>query len=269
MTGKIYVAGCGRMGLGMCRALVEQGFDATGFDIRPADDFGEFARHMTFDAAAMRAEAETLFTVVRDIDETEALLFTDQRAVEAKRLRTLIVSSTLSPRYSKALAGRIPDHITLIDAPMSGAQIAADERRLSFMLGGPDEALDRLAPLFDAMGTKIHRMGPFGAGMTAKVLNNYVAVATAAANRQAYDWAKTLDLDPKRLRALMHDSSGQTWFGTNFDDIEFARDGYDPKNTIGTLAKDMAAALHGADAEDNAVGQAIIAYLKTLKPYRD
>ena len=37
---RVAVAGCGRMGFGMCRALTEAGFDAKGFDVRPAADYG-------------------------------------------------------------------------------------------------------------------------------------------------------------------------------------------------------------------------------------
>lgn len=265
--GKITVAGCGRMGLGMAKALKAAGFDVSGFDIRPASEFGEFADHM-IDAETMRQETEVLITVVRDAAETEALLFTGQAVLpNAAKLKTLIISSTLSPRVLPPIAERAPG-LTLIDAPMSGAQVAAEERRLSFMLGGDNAALDHHQPLFAAMGTKFHRMGGFGAGMTAKVLNNYVAGHSTAATRQVLEWAEELDLDREKLLALMHDSSGQTWFGSHFDTIEFARDGYATDNTIGILTKDVTAALDGVGAPENPMGRAVIEKLKMLKSLR-
>ena len=263
--GRIIVAGCGRMGLPMTRALGAAGFDARGFDVKPRESFGDFAPHMV-DAPTMVAEAETLITVVRDQAETDALLFDDQRAAEGAALKTIIVSSTLSPKYVTALRDRIPARIALVDAPMSGAQIAAEERRLSFMLGGAAADLDRLQPLFAAMGTKHHRMGGFGAGMAGKVLNNYVAGAAAAAVRQAIDWAGPMGLGRDRLLAMMHDSSGQTWFGSKFYDIEFSRDGYAPDNTVHILQKDVGAALDGASAPDDPLGRAVIARLRSLTP---
>lgn len=266
---KIVVAGCGRMGFGMLRALRAAGFDAIGFDIRPAADFGDFARHMAPDADAAAAHAEILVTVVRDIEQTEALLFDDQALLRrAANLRTLVVSSTLSPAYLATLPRRAPRGVELVDAPMSGAQIAADEARLTFMLGGEDATLDRLAPLFEAMGRTQHRMGAFGAGMAAKVLNNFVAAASVAASRRAYLWADRLGVDAGRLRALMHDSSGQTWFGSNFNDIEFARDGYDPENTIGILCKDVESALDGVGAPDDPLGRALMDAMAALKPLK-
>ena len=264
---RVAVAGCGRMGLGMCRALVAAGFDAWGFDIRPAADYGGFAPHMLPDAAALKAHAEVLFTVVRDTKQTDDLLFDVQAVLAGETaVKTLVISSTLSPNYVKGLAARVPSGVTLIDAPMSGAQIAADERRLSFMLGGEDAALDAIQPMLDAMGTSFHRMGGFGAGMTAKVLNNYVAASSAASTRKALTWAAELGLDQAKLLALMHASSGQTWFGSNFDAIEFARDGYDPDNTIHIIAKDVEAALDGVGAPDDAMGRAFIDMFRSLKP---
>lgn len=255
------------MGWGMCRALVDAGFDARGFDVRPASDFGDFERYMLPDATALKGHAEVLFTVVRDTSQTDDLLFDEQAVlVGDTAVRTLVVSSTLSPNYVKALAERVPSHVTLIDAPMSGAQVAADERRLSFMLGGDDDALDAIQPMLDAMGASFHRMGGFGAGMTAKVLNNYVGASSVTATRKALSWAEDLGLDRSKLLALMHASSGQTWFGSNFDLIEFSRDGYDPDNTVHILAKDVEAALDGVGAPDDAMGRAFIETLRNLKP---
>ncbi|MGB0925944.1 MAG: NAD(P)-dependent oxidoreductase [Pikeienuella sp.] len=262
MSGNIAVAGCGRMGLGMLRALKAAGFAAQGFDIRPIDE-----PDMLPDVAALKNHAEILFTVVRDAPETDALLFDDQAVLrDNEKLQTLVICSTLSPRYLETIAERAPAHITLIDAPMSGAEIAATERRLSFMLGGNGDALDDLHPLLSAMGTRFHRMGGFGAGMSAKVLNNLVAASSVAATRTALSWADELGLEPDRLLALMHDSSGQTWFGSQFERIEFARDGYTDDNTIGILAKDVTAALHAVNREDHLLGKALIDVISALEP---
>lgn len=265
---KIGVAGCGRMGFGMARAMARAGLDVTGFDIRPVAEFGEFANRMAADPSSFAADRNVIFTVVRDVAQTEALLFDDQAILAAaSRLRYLVISSTLSPRYFASLAARMPDGVVLIDAPMSGAQVAADEARLSFMLGGAEADLDVLEPAFQAMGTNIHRMGPQGAGMTAKVLNNFVAGSAMAGVRQVLDWATDLGVDQARLLALMHDSSGQTWFGSNFDKIEFARGGYDPENTVGILKKDLESCLDAVEPESHkGFPEAVVAAIGGLKP---
>lgn len=269
-SGTVGVAGCGRMGLPMARAMARAGIDVIGFDIRPAADFGDFAPRMVSDPAEFAARCDVALSVVRDQRQTDDLLFDAQGLlVGPRRPRTLAICSTLSPRYLATVAERSPEGLALIDAPMSGAAVAAEEGRLSFMLGGCDPDLDRLAPLFDAMGRVSHRMGAFGAGMTAKVLNNFVAAASVSAVRQALAWADTLGVDRGRLMALMNDSSGQTWFGSNFDRIEFARDGYAQDNSIGVLHKDVEAAIDAVGADPEAGLQAaLLAALRNLGPDR-
>ncbi len=265
---KIGVAGCGRMGFGMARAMDRAGLDVTGFDIRPREEFGEFANRMAADPASFAADRDVILTVVRDIAQTEALLFEDQAILgKAPRLKYLLVCSTLSPRYLAELRTRVPEGITVIDAPMSGAQFKADSGDLSFMLGGDDADLDLLEPILRPMGTKIHRMGPAGAGITAKVLNNFVAGSGQGYIGQALGWADDLGVDRDRLLALMNDSSGLTWFGLNFNEIEFSRDGYDSENTLGILKKDLESCLDAVDPSTHeGFPEAVVAAIGALKP---
>lgn len=253
------------MGGPMLAALLRAGFAAKGFDIRPASAFAGLP--VTNDPAGFAEDLETLISVVRDADETECLLFTDQRFAGLPGLRTIILSSTLSPRFVRGLRARIPEHIVLIDAPMSGAAIAAKEARLSFMLGGDPAELDRLQPLFAAMGRYFHRMGRFGDGMAAKVLNNLLAAGNTAMTRLVLDWADAQNIDTGRLLALIQTSSGQNWFASGYEEIEFARDGYDPENTIGILVKDVAAAMDAApENADLTLPRTVQSVIRSLKP---
>lgn len=259
----IGVAGCGRMGGPMLAAMRNAGLDAMGYDVRPVPDLGA----AMLDQAAFAARLQTLVSVVRDIDQTDDVLFGAQNFVTAPGLQRIIISSTLSPRYVRDLRLRVPDHIALIDAPMSGAQIAAQEARLSFMLGGVTADLDAAQPLFDAMGSHFHRMGGFGAGMQAKVLNNLLAAANTAMTRLVLDWADGAGLDETALLSLIATSSGQNWFASGFNDIEFARDGLSEDNTIGILVKDVASALDAApDEADTALPRAVQQAIRALKP---
>ena len=261
----IGVAGCGRMGLPMLMALRNAGLDAQGFDTRPQADFAGVPGAVTDDATAFSQNLETLISVVRDIPQTEEVLFTTQNFSAAPVLRRIIISSTLSPRYVRDLSSRVPDTITLIDAPMSGAQIAAEEARLSFMLGGSTEALDAAQPLFDAMGQHFHRMGAYGAGMQSKVLNNLLAASNTAMTRLVLDWADQAGIEERALLDLIATSSGQNWFASGFDEIEFARDGHEPDNTISILVKDVESALDAAPHDaDTALPRQVQAAIRAL-----
>jgi len=268
LPGPVGVAGCGLMGAPMLRNLMRAGFDVAGLDVLAAERFGDLAPYMT-DAVHFAASRRIVLSVVRDVAETEKLLFDDQALVTRRPsvINTLLICSTLSPRYVFALRERIPAEITLIDAPMSGAAVSAEEARLSFMLGGTDAELDWLQPLFNAMGDKFHRLGPYGSGMTAKVLNNFCAATSTAGTRAVLGWAKKLGVDENLLLAVLHDSSGQNWMASNFERIEFARDGYAPDNTLGILAKDLESLLDALPKREAAgLAQELIDYIRAMKP---
>ncbi|MBY5931851.1 NAD-binding protein [Tateyamaria omphalii] len=259
----IGLAGCGRMGLPMLEALRDGGVDAMGFDVvHPGP------RYATTNIMAFAPKLETLFSVVRDEEQTDALLFDTQNLMgTAPNLRRIFICSTLSPRYVRDLRTRIPDHITLIDAPMSGAAIAAEDRRLSFMLGGSDRDIADATPLLALMGEHFHHMGDFGAGMQTKVLNNLLAASHTAMTRLVLDWADEAGLDTQHLLNLIETSSGQNWLASGFNTIEFAKHGYAPDNSIGILVKDVDAALDAAPADaDTSLPKQVQATILQLRP---
>ena len=255
----IGIAGCGRMGAPMLRALSRAGFNVRGYDIRPG-----LGPDITTNPDQFIDQLSTLVTVVRDQFQTDQVLFLDQCFTRCSTLETIIISSTLSPKYTRDLRTRVPDHINLIDAPMSGAQVRAEAGTLTFMTGGD---IDAHRPLFNAMGDTLHHMGPFGAGMAAKVLNNLLAASSTAMTRLVLDWADAAGINERDLLKLIDSASGQNWLASGFEQIEFARDGFADDNSIGILAKDVEAALDMAPAGSDVtlprtVQQAILA----LKP---
>ena len=267
----IGVAGCGTMGLPMAKRLLAAGVEVWGFDVRPAEEFGTFGARMINDASEFRARVDTVFSVVRDRHQTFDLCFNDQAVfVGADAPTTLVVSSTLSPRILPEITDRLPDGAIMIDAPMSGAPARAADGTLTFMVGGPDKVVSRMMPLFNEMGTDIHHLGATGTGMTCKVINNFVGVTGVAAVRKAISAARALGLDPAALLDVMKSSSGATWYGDNLDRISWAREGYDPANTIGILEKDMLSFLDAVEGDPSvgvdSFGDAVLDIIREMEP---
>lgn len=226
------------MGGPMLTALRDGGANAIGFDVLEKAD-----PHITNNIMGFAPRLETVFVVVRDATETDSLLFGRQNLIQtAPNLKRIFICATLSPRYVKALRNRIPDHITLIDAPLSGAQVAAENRALTFMLGGDKRDIDDAIPLLALMGTQFHHMGDYGAGMQAKVLNDMRTTSQAAVTRLVSDQADTTCLDEDRWPGTIHTASGHIRRASGYDNIECAKDGHTATNTIGILVRDVGAA---------------------------
>lgn len=269
MAGTIGVAGCGAMGLPMARCLVKAGFDVVGYDIRPAAEFGDFAPRMTTDAATLAARSPAVISVVRDFPQTEDLCFGANGLFASDTPpRTLIISSTLSPKMIAELRARIPAETALIDAPMSGAPYRAVQGTLTFMLGGDRAAIDPLMPAFKAMGNDINHLGPLGQGMMCKVLNNMLAATSTIAVREVLEAADALGFSRDTLLEVAKTSSGATWFGDNIGKISWAKEGYSIVNTIGILEKDVNSLLEAtADFPElriNEFARAVISELRNL-----
>ena len=99
----IGVAGCGRMGAPMLDALRDGTSNAIGFDV-----VDKSVAYILHDVTAFASRLETLFSVVRDADETDDLLFGAQNLLAtAPNLTRIFICSTLSPRYVHSLRTRI------------------------------------------------------------------------------------------------------------------------------------------------------------------
>lgn len=263
----IGVAGCGAMGLPMAQRLLAAGFSVSGFDVRPLSAFGAFARHMDASPEVLKT-CDCVISVVRDAAETRALCFDQQALFAAPPYPGLmVVSSTLSPRTVSALRDRLPEAVELVDAPMSGAPYGAREGTLTFMLGGDPDAIARLRPALEAMGEALFHIGPLGSGMTVKVLNNYVAASNVAATRRSMALAQRANVDPALLRQVMRTSSGNNWYAENFDAIDWSCEGYDPRNTIGILEKDVQCALDIEPDARQPLDDALLDALRRLQAF--
>lgn len=212
----IGLAGSARVGLPMMARLNAVGVPAAGFCLaagdgtRPAEDTG--------DAADFALGLKVLILTARDIAEAESLLFEGAAfARRAMSLRTIIIAATLSPRYVRALRGRIGPAIALIDAPFTGGIRAAAEGRLSFLLGGNRDDIAGVQPLFDILGRQSHRMGAYGTAMASKVLSDCLAATSTAMTRIALDWAEAQGIDEAQLLDMIGASLGRNLGGPGGD----------------------------------------------------
>jgi 3-hydroxyisobutyrate dehydrogenase len=184
-----------------------------------------------------------LILIPRDIAEAEALLFeVDALAKAAKSLETIIIASSLSPRYVRALRGRIPATISLVDAPFSGTLRAAEMGNLSFFLGGRRDEIDRLLTIFGALGRNSVRMGGFGSGIAAKVLSDFLTASSNAITRIALDWAEAQGIDESRLLEMTKTSMGSNILMQGYEMADFGAS----NEAIAALMKDVEAALDAA-----------------------
>ncbi len=130
--------------------------------------------------------------------------------------RLFIDCSTIDPTSSREVANAV--HATaqgrFVDAPMSGGVIGAQNATLTFMLGASSRSgklVDRVKPVLALMGKRTMHLGEQGAGLSAKLANNYLLAISNIATAEAMNLGIQWGLDAKTLGELINMSSGHCW----------------------------------------------------------
>jgi len=175
---EIAVLGTGIMGAPMARNLL-----AAGFGVRVWNRTTEKARPLADDGAAVAdspgeaaSGADFLLTMLSDADavaQAAAGGAIDSLAEGGVWIQTSTVGVEGNERLAHLAAGR---GVTYVDAPVLGTKEPAEQGQLVVLASGPQEAEERCAPVFDAVGAKYTWLGEAGAGSRLKlVVNNWIA----------------------------------------------------------------------------------------------
>jgi 3-hydroxyisobutyrate dehydrogenase-like beta-hydroxyacid dehydrogenase len=195
--------GLGIMGHAMATNLVKAGHEVTVWNRTPGK-LVEGAGVAPTPAAAAQG-AEVVWMCVSDTAAVEQILFGSE-GVEQSLAEGMIIadSSTISPSSTVKFAERIRSKgVHYVDAPMTGSKIGAANGTLIFMVGGEGSIIERLNPLFAAMGKKIFRMGDIGKGQATKLAMNLQIALIFEGFAEALTLATKLGVDSKQLVSLI------------------------------------------------------------------
>ena len=150
--------------------------------------------------------AEIVIIMVPDTSDVEEVLFGPNGVAEGLSQGKVVVDmSSISPVETKIFALRINQlGCDYLDAPVSGGEVGAEAGTLTVMVGGSEEAFQRVKPLFELMGDNISLVGRNGDGQTCKVANQIIVAGSIEAVAEALLFASKSGADPERVRqALM------------------------------------------------------------------
>jgi 3-hydroxyisobutyrate dehydrogenase-like beta-hydroxyacid dehydrogenase len=168
---RVAFLGLGIMGERMAANLVKAGHEVAVWNRTPKQVEGARVGASPADAAA---GTEVVWMCVSDTKAVEQVLFGPNGAEQSLTQGMVIVdSSTISPSATRQFAERVRSKgVDYVDAPMTGSKVAAGNGSLVFMVGGEETVLERIKPLFDAMGKQVFRMGETSKGQATKLVMN-------------------------------------------------------------------------------------------------
>jgi 3-hydroxyisobutyrate dehydrogenase len=89
--------------------------------------------------------------------------------------------------------------ITFVDAPVLGTKQPAEEAKLVVLASGPEEARERVRPIFDAVGQKTMWVGEAGTGTRLKIVTNSWVLTVVEGTAETIALAQGLAVDPSLL----------------------------------------------------------------------
>jgi len=142
-------------------------------------------------AAAVKG-AEVVVTMLSDGEAVEEVIGQALDAIEPGAIWWQ--ASTVGLEATDRLKELGP---TYVDAPVLGTRQPAEDGEVTVLAAGPAEALDTLAPLFDAVGAKTIRFDEVGDATRAKLVMNHWVLALTTATAETIALARSLGVDPK------------------------------------------------------------------------
>ncbi len=204
MIEKIGFIGLGLMGKPMARNLMKAGYRLTIHN-RSRAAVDELAAEGAIPAASPQEASQAADLVITmlpaDRHVTEVVLGDGGVADGISAGAVVVDMSTISPTTVKQIAKRLTENgVHMLDAPVSGGDVAAIDASLSIMVGGEPEIFQRVLPVFQKLGRNINHLGENGAGQVTKAANQIIVALTIEAVAEAFIFAKKSGVDPAKVR---------------------------------------------------------------------
>ncbi|KAL3833727.1 hypothetical protein ACJIZ3_008463 [Penstemon smallii] len=258
---KVGFIGLGNMGSRMANNLIKAGYDVVVHDVncdvvKSFSEKGILTKNSPFEVAEASDVVITMLpssSIVMDVytgpkgflkggTELRPCLFIDSSTIDPQTSRKL--SAAISKCTLKEEKGgfRSP---AMLDAPVSGGVISAENGSLTFMVGGSEEAYTYAKPLFLSMGKNIIHCGGPGNGSAAKICNNLAMAVSMVGVSEALALGQSLGIEACTLTKIFNSSSARCWSSDTYNPVPGVMDGvpasrnYDGGFATKLMAKDL------------------------------
>ena len=259
---RVAFLGLGLMGGGMARRLAGAGFAPSVYNRDPAKaaPFAALGARVAATPREAAERADVVFCMVADDDASRSLWLGEDGALAAAADGAVLVEcGTVTVGWIHELdAAARARGCRLLDAPVTGSRPHAASGELTFLVGGPAEALDRVRPLLAVMGRAVNHLGPVGSGALLKLVNNFVCGVQVAALAEAIALIERGGLDrTQALEVLTGGAPGSPLVKTVA--ARMTTPDYTPNFLLRLMAKDLTYARREAAARSLELGTAAAA----------
>jgi 3-hydroxyisobutyrate dehydrogenase len=247
---KIAFIGLGVMGGPMARHLAQAGHDMVVYNRTRAKAENWVAQHGGAVASSPAEAGDGVDAVISCVGADEDLaavtLGRDGAFRTMKAGSVFIDHTTVSARIARQLAVEAKGSgVMVVDAPVTGGQIGAEQGTLTLRCGGRDAAIAAASPFMQAYSKKIVHVGPSGAGQTTKMVNQITFSGIIQSLSEAMRFAQAAGLDLDKVFESISGGAASSWQMLNRWET-MAKDEFDFGFAVDWMRKDLGLALEEA-----------------------
>jgi 2-hydroxy-3-oxopropionate reductase len=212
---KVGYIGLGLMGKSIARNILKAGFPLVVHNRSRAsvDELSAEGATPASTPAEVASQVDVIFTNLPDTPDVELVaLGKDGILAGAHEGLIFVDNSTIKPAAARAIAEKLAEKgVMSLDAPVSGGDIGARNGTLTIMVGGDAAALEKVMPVFQAIGKTITHVGEAGAGQVTKACNQIMVAAQMVAMGELLIFSRKAGVDPQKVVDAIRAGAAQCW----------------------------------------------------------
>ncbi len=206
MTIRAGFIGLGNIGAPMAERLVRGGLETTVYDVNPLalDSARAAGARVAASPRQLAAASDVVGICVRDDADVHAVVAGGDGVLAGAAPGTVLaIHSTVLPRTVCEVAEMAhAADVAVVDACITGGRIGAAQGKLTYMVGGAAEHLERCRPALETSAAEIVHTGPLGSGAATKLCNNLMTYLGFLSAFEATLLARGADLSQEALERV-------------------------------------------------------------------
>jgi len=192
-------------------------------------------------ASALAAQCDVIMLCLPTSDHVRSVIFGEDGIAATAKPGTLIVDQTTGePAATRAMAAELAERgLELIDAPVSGGPMGADQGTIAIMVGSTPAQFETVGPILRVISPNVFHAGGVGAGHVTKLANNMLSAVYRVVSLEALALAVKNGVDPERALDIILASSGRNFYLETFVRSHVLTGNLASGFTLGLLYKDV------------------------------